>query len=241
MQTFPFNAIPQILSVTFFLCLDSDYLPAQDSSPQPQRIISPFVTQPDGDQPKANHPTRNQLDSNEPYVPEAPITPAVSRNKTTDYQSESETAFADGEFVKASRAIEMAIAQDERNPRLAFFASSIYFARSDYVTSTYYLDRASRLLKAQNSSIVLGNLQKIRGNKDFPQQLAALEKFVESHPAAFDAKLLLAFYYSNENKTDTAAKLVEEVLQGWPENALALHFQQLFAESGSSRIGDRLN
>jgi tetratricopeptide (TPR) repeat protein len=231
------------------IVLDADvsFLQGQDKAPQPLRIISPFFNQ-DAAAAASSYieHERNRRYTAAPHVPSAPIlsTPMTaaraystsfaldaSKLQSSDVAGEAETAFFAGHYDKAARAIEKAIANDRQSLRLAFLATHIYVARQDYVTAAYYLDRAIRILKLQNSSNILGNFKNLYETEDFSRHLAVLDDYAASHRTAFDAKLLLAFYRWHQGKRDDALKLSDDVLAGWPDNSLAIYLRQLFDDS----------
>jgi tetratricopeptide (TPR) repeat protein len=248
MTTLPLKAFVFLSAAIIVLCAELNFLRGQDTAPQPLRIISPFVNK-DAAAAASSYieHERNRRYTTAPHVPSAGISsppiivaPAYSASFTldapslqsSDVEGEAESAFFAGHYDKAARAIEKAIANDSQSSRLAFLATHIYFARQDYVTAAYYLDRAIRIRRLQDSSITLGNLKNLHDTEEFSHHLAALEDFAAGHRIAFDAKLLLAFYRWHQDKRDDAVQLIDDVLTGWPDNSLAISLRQLFDDSG---------
>ena len=171
-------------------------------------------------------------------VAQSPAAPAgaqaglTAEQQATPLFDAARNAFMQGDYKTALAQIDQAIAQVPNDTVLHEFRGLALFALGRYkeaAAADYAVLSAGPGWDWTTLSALYPNVEV------YTAQLRALEQYAKSHPAASDAKFLLAENYLTSGYTDAAAAQFKEVVQLDPKDRLSAQLLKSISASGTAQ------
>ena len=171
-------------------------------------------------------------------VTQASVAPAgvpgglTAEQQATPLFDAARNAFMQGDYKTALAQVDQAIAQVPNDTVLHEFRGVALFALGRYKEAA----AADYAVLSTGPGWDWTTLSALYPNVDvYTAQLRALEQYAKSHPAASDAKFLLAENYLTCGYTDAAAVQFKEVVQLDPKDQLSAQLLKSISASGTAQ------
>ena len=161
----------------------------------------------------------------------------TAEEQATPLLDAARNAFMQGDYKTALAQVDQAIAQVPNDTVLHEFRGLALFALGRYKEAA----AADYAVLSAGPGWDWTTLSGLYPNVEvYTAQLRALEQYAQSHPAASEAKFLLAEHYLTCGYTDAAAAQLKEVVQLNPKDQLSAqlleqHFRTGYCRAGGSR------
>lgn len=153
----------------------------------------------------------------EPANPETGLPPGVSPEAVTAFDN-ARAAFAEGEYQKALKLTDQAVAKMPKDAVLHEFRSLVLFALKRYPESA----AAIHAVLAVGPGWDYKTLATIYSDIDtYTTHLRALEAYCKKNPKAADGRFLLGYHYLTMGYNDNALAQFKKVLQLQPKDSVA--------------------
>jgi tetratricopeptide (TPR) repeat protein len=158
------------------------------------------------------------IDYSQPIVLAQPPVQAPVGDIESQLIDPARRAFAAGDYARALRLADQAIAEQPADTVLHEFRSLILFATGQYKAAAESAYAVLSVGPGWDWTTLSGFYPDVNV---YAQQLRSLEDYADAHPEAPDAHFLLAYHYLTCGHTDAAAAQLRELVRLNPQDRLA--------------------
>ena len=156
------------------------------------------------------------------YTPDTVVTPVEPNvDGAADNYAQALTAFRQGDFRAAILFASHAAIDNPRDRNVHLLLSLAMFAAGDYRGSAMEAHAVVAIGPLPDQPTLLGIYGNAQAHAD---QMRALQKFVEEHPAPPEGHFLLGFHYAMEGRRDLAQAALLKALTAAPRDKVAAMF-----------------
>lgn len=135
-----------------------------------------------------------------------------------DAFGQARSAFYQGDYPTASRLADEALKAMPNDAAAHQFRALVYFALGDYRPAAATLNAVLAVSPGWDWATMIGLYPNV---ETYTAHLRRLERFIDDHVGAGDARFLLAYHYFTAGHTDAAVGQLREVVRMEPKDSVA--------------------